>query len=436
MSATPRVAVVGSGISGLAAARSLDRAGAFVTLLEAAGRFGGHTHTVDVEVDGLSHGVDTGFLVYNQRTYPKLIALFAELGVETAASDMSFSVQSPVEGIEWSGSDLRSVFAQRRNLVRPRFWSMLADIARFNRLATAEARNPLRSAQSVGDFLDAHRFSTAFRDWYFLPMVACIWSCPTERMLDFPIATLARFCDNHGLLQVTDRPPWFTVRGGARNYVAKILAALPDARASTPVLRVERRREGGVDVVTDAGRERHDAVVLACHSDQALALLAEPDADERRVLGAIRYHPNRAVLHTDTALLPSRPRAWAAWNYERGTRDGDADPVCLHYLLNRLQPLPFRTPVIVSLNPIREPDPARVLAAFEYAHPVLDAAAVAAQADLPSLQGRGGVWFAGAWAGHGFHEDGLSAGLAAADGVMAAWSRSTAVSASTARVAA
>ncbi len=418
-----RVAVVGSGVAGLVAARSLALRGMTVTLYEAAAWHGGHAHTVDVTLDGRTHGVDTGFLVFNRKTYPKLVALFEELGVEIAPSEMSFSVQNRSDGIEWSGNDLRSVFAQHANLARPRFWSMLADIVRFNRVATREARSAERSTLSLGAFLDLHRFSKPFCDWYFLPMVACIWSCPTGRMLDFPVATLLRFCDNHGLLQVIDRPPWFTVRGGSRRYVEKMLEAIGDARTSTPVRRVASRHGGGVDVSTDHGTERHDAVVLACHSDQAVALLAEPGDAERRTLGAIRYHDNLAVLHTDASLLPKRRRAWAAWNHERGRRGGSADPVCLHYLLNRLQPLPFSTPVIVSLNPLREPDPARVFASFAYAHPVLDAAAVEAQGELAALQGRGDIWYAGAWAGHGFHEDGVTAGLAAAEAVAAAMAR-------------
>ena len=413
-----RIAVVGSGISGLTVARGLSPQ-ARVTLFEAADYFGGHTHTVDVTLGGTTHGVDTGFLVFNERTYPRLIALFAELGVATAPSEMSFSVQVRGAGFEWSGCDLNAVFAQRRNLVRPAFWRMLAEIVRFNRLATdlAAALAPGvgdrhdRLAEPIGDFLAAHRFSVAFRDWYFLPMIGSIWSCPTEQMLRFPIATMLRFCHNHGLLQITNRPRWHTVRGGARTYVAKMLQGVADARLRCPVRRVRRQPDGGVDVSTDTGTSRFDAVVLACHSDQALALLADPSDDERQVLGAIRYHPNRAVLHTDARVLPSRQRAWAAWNYERAAHADGTSAVCLHYLLNRLQPLPFEAPVIVSLNPVREPAADTVQGEFHYAHPVFDSAAMAAQARLPALQGQRDTWFCGAWAGYGFHEDGLAAGL-------------------------
>ena len=416
-----RVAVVGSGIAGLAAARRISSS-ARVTLFEAGDWFGGHAHTVDVTLGGKTHGVDTGFLVFNERTYPQLIALFAGLEVATAPAEMSFSVQVPDARLEWSGSDLDAVFAQRSNLVRPAFWRMLAEIVRFNRLTTALAGDASTSGlaaldASIADFLVTHRFSAAFRDWYFLPMIGSIWSCPTDQMLRFPIATMIRFCHNHGLLQITDRPRWHTVRGGARHYVAKMLEAIPDARLRTPVHRVRRRAGGGAEVVTDSGSQRFDAVILACHSDQSLALLEAPTADERGVLGAIRFQPNRAVLHTDSALLPTRRKAWAAWNYVRGPAAGkEHAAVCLHYLLNRLQPLPFDEPVIVSLNPVREPAPGTVLSEFDYAHPVFDRAAIAAQARLPSLQGHGGIWFCGAWTGYGFHEDGLVSGLAAGEG--------------------
>jgi len=432
-----RIAIVGSGISGLATARELA-AHAHVTLFEAGDYFGGHTHTVDVTMDGRTHGVDTGFLVFNERTYPNLIRLFVELQVETVLSDMSFSVQVPGAGdsapLEWSGSDLNGVFAQRANLLRPRFWGMLGDLLRFNRLCTELAQRNADGelVQPIGDFLAQHRFSREFRHWYFLPMIGSIWSCPTDQMLRFPIATMIRFCHNHGLLQVADRPRWSTVRGGARHYVDKIVAGLTDARRATPVRSIRRLPPAaaaggggaGVVVATDAGSERFDEVVLACHSDQSLALLADPTDDERSVLGAIGYHRNRAVLHTDTAVLPKSRRAWAAWNYERaaeGSREQAA--VCLHYLLNKLQPLPFATPLMVSLNPLLEPRSETVLGEFDYEHPVFNLAAIAAQRRVPSLQGRASTWFCGAWTRYGFHEDGLGSGLSVATGLKAQWAR-------------
>jgi predicted NAD/FAD-binding protein len=424
-----KVAIVGSGIAGLAAAHTL-RGQAQVTLFEAGAWFGGHTHTVDVTLPDPSGrpvtcGVDTGFLVFNERTYPQLIRLFDELGIPTAKSDMSFSVQAPGaaggEALEWSGSDLNTVFAQRSNLLRPRFWGMLADLLRFNRLTTRIAREGTEAQlrQPLADFLREHRFGEAFRDWYFLPMIGCIWSCPTDQMLQFPVATMIRFCHNHGLLQVADRPQWWTVAGGARQYVQKILAGIPDARLGSPVRWVQRHA-GGVRVCSERGWESFDKLVIATHPDQALSMLLEPSAAEQEVLGAIRYQPNRAVLHTDASVLPQRRSAWAAWNYE-GVSPGDpaGARVCLHYLLNQLQPVPWQQPVVVSLNPVRAIDPSQVLGEWDYAHPVFDLAAIAAQARLPELQGREHTYFCGAWAGYGFHEDGLKAGLAAARQLLA-----------------
>ena len=413
-----KVAIVGSGISGLAVAHTL-RGRADITLFEAGSYFGGHTHTVDVTLPTpqgpVTHGVDTGFLVFNERTYPHLIKLFAELGVATAKSDMSFSVQVPGarngSPLEWSGSTLSTVFAQRGNLLNWRFLRMLRDLMRFNALATriAEAGQEAELVQPLRDFLVAHKFSAEFRDWYFLPMLGCIWSCPTDQMLEFPVSTMIRFCHNHGLIQVSNRPQWWTVAGGARHYVDKIVAGIADRRLNTPVQLIERD-EDGVHVIAQGHAERFDKVVLATHSDQALALLDKPSAAERNALGAIRYQPNRAVLHTDTSVLPRARAAWAAWNYERAP--GNASPrVCLHYLLNMLQPLPWQQPVVVSLNPVRAIDRQHVLGEFDYAHPVFDVAAIRAQASLPQLQGRHHTYFCGAWTGYGFHEDGLKSGL-------------------------
>jgi predicted NAD/FAD-binding protein len=414
-----KVAIVGSGIAGLGCAHALlaeRRHGMQVTLFEAADRLGGHTHTVDVRLDGISHPVDTGFLVFNERTYPNLIRLFAELGVPTAKSDMSFAVSVPNgrRRLEWAGTDLDGVFAQRRNLASPRFLAMLADILRFNRQATriAEGGQPA-SAETLGEFLDRHRYGEPFRRWYLLPMAAAIWSCPTRTMLAYPLATFIRFCHNHGLLQANGRPQWFTVAGGARQYVEKIAARLPDVRLATPVLQVTRNEAAGkVNVRTAHGNEAFDQVVLACHSDQSAALLADADAAEQRLLAGARYQSNRALLHTDNRLMPVSRKVWSSWNY---LSDGGAEPdVSVTYLLNRLQPLPFRTPVFVSLNPLVEPAPEKTIGEFDYAHPVFDARMIEAQRRLPDAQGRRRVWLAGAWTGYGFHEDGLKSGLAVA----------------------
>ncbi len=464
-----KIAVIGSGIAGLSAAYRLTQQGHHVTLLEANDYFGGHTHTVDVTLDGHTCGVDTGFLVFNEKTYPHLLQLFDELDVATAPTDMSFSVKLPLSDsastrmLEWAGASLDTVFAQRRNLLRPRFLRMLRDIARFNKQATALAassaphyhapdpvpRPPaarpntsysshtfhttgglsVASARpqapamqlpegdldlSLGEFLERHGYGAEFIAWYLLPMAGCIWSCPTAQMMDFPVATFIRFCDNHGLLQVTGRPQWRTVRGGARHYVDKMLAAIDDKWLGTPVISVKRGHIGNpkVAVTTAHGTRLYDHVVLATHSDQSLALLKDADAEESAILGAVKYHPNQAVLHTDASVLPANKKAWSAWNY--ASEFGVSGKVCVHYLINQLQPVPFGTPLIVSLNPMTPPDPASVMARYAYAHPVFDHAAIDAQHRLGDIQGRRNTWFAGAWTGYGFHEDGLKSGLAVA----------------------
>ena len=422
-----RVAVIGSGIAGLSAAHHLNQH-VDLSLFEAGNYFGGHTHTVDVALPTaqgtVTHGVDTGFLVYNQRTYPGLIGLFESLNILTAASDMSFSVQARWDDtgkvLEWNGANLNSVFAQRSNLLRPRFWGLLSDIMRFNKLATELAKSAQADAlaQPLQNFLDEHHFGTAFRQGYLLPMLGCIWSCPTTQMLQFPVATMVRFCDNHGLLQVNNRPPWFTVAGGAKHYVQAITEPIIDKRLNTPVLGIARD-EQGVQVRTAQGVEHFDHVVLATHADQSLALLERPSNDEQALLGAIRFQANRAVLHTDTRVMPKRRLAWAAWNYQRTQDDSENARVCLHYWLNRLQPLPFKQDVIVSLNPASAIDPATILGSYDYDHPVFDLPAIAAQSELPRLQGQHRTWYAGAWMRFGFHEDGYQAGLAVAKGLLA-----------------
>jgi predicted NAD/FAD-binding protein len=422
-----KVAIVGSGISGLAAAHHL-REQARVTLFEAGDYFGGHTHTVDITLPTpqgpLTWGVDTGFLVFNERTYPQLIALLSELNVATSTSDMSFSVQVPRasgrDALEWSGSNLATVFAQHRNLLSPKFWGMLSDLLRFNRVCTQLALQGRDAdlSEPLHTFLDRQGFGQAFREWYFLPMLGCIWSCPTDQMLQFPVSTMIRFCHNHGLLQVNNRPQWHTVVGGARHYVDKIIAGLERAYLNTPVLRIDRD-DAGVTLQTSRGSERFDHVVLATHSDQSLALLGQPSVSETEVLGAIRYQPNRAVLHTDTSVLPKRRAAWAAWNYERAADDQqESSRVCLHYLLNQLQPLPFEQPVVESLNPVRTIRPECILGEFEYSHPVFDLAAIQAQQRVRDLQGIQHTWYCGAWTGYGFHEDGLKSGLSVAQALL------------------
>ena len=411
--APKRIAVIGGGIAGLASAWLLSRRHR-VTLFEAGDYVGGHTNTIDIAVEGHRHPIDTGFLVFNDRTYPNLCALFACLGVASVESEMSFGVSLAEPEIEWAGSDLGTVFAQRSNLLRPAFLGMLSDILRFNRETTRMAAEGDAPPVSLGDYLAAGRYGSAFRDWYLLPMAAAIWSCPTRTMLDYPLATFARFCHNHGLLQIFDRPRWRTVAGGGREYVRRILDELDDVQVATPVLGVDRRPDG-VWLRCRDGAERFDEVVFACHSDQTLAILgAGASLDEQRILGAVKYQPNLALVHTDTALLPRRRKVWSAWNYLAGAGRPDERPVSVSYLINRLQPLPFETPVVVSLNPFTEPARDKLIRRIEYAHPVFDQAAVDAQAALPTIQGRQRSWFAGAWTGYGFHEDGLKSALVVA----------------------
>ncbi|MEN9775443.1 MAG: hypothetical protein RL322_2513 [Pseudomonadota bacterium] len=412
-----RIAVIGSGISGLSAALRLQ-AQHEVVLFERSSRPGGHTHTVDVELEGLTYPVDTGFLVFNDRTYPNLIALFQELGIPSAVSDMSFSVSVGPHRREWCGSSLSALFAQPANALRPDFWLMLRDIVRFNREATRLALasdDTNRLDEPLIHYLDRGRYSRVFREEYLLPMAAAIWSCPMRTMQQFPLGTFVRFFHNHGLLAIGGRPTWMTVPGGARRYVETILARLSDVRLGQGVDAVWRTPGGRRPLMLSAGggQESFDHIVLASHSDESLSVLRDPDPEQRAILEAVRYQPNRAWLHTDERLMPARRKAWAAWNY---LSDGEAGSpaVSVTYWLNRLQPLPFSTPVLVSLNPLTEPRSDRVIRTIDYAHPVFDMPAGRAQKRLGAVQGRHGLWFAGAWTGYGFHEDGLKSGLAVA----------------------
>jgi predicted NAD/FAD-binding protein len=402
-----RIAVVGSGIAGLSAAWLLSRRHQ-VTLFEAEDRLGGHTHTVDVTLDGQRFPVDTGFLVFNHRTYPELTRLFDVLGVETVASDMSFSVRLDQRDLEWAGTDLGTVFGQRRNLARPAFWRMLRDILRFNREAVREST--LASGMSLGDYLKARGYGTPFIDWYLLPMAAAIWSCPASQMLEFPLSSFVTFCRNHGLLQVLDRPQWRTVKGGGREYVKKLAAGVGEIHLGQTIESL-RPRGGRIELVSGSLSGVYDQVVLASHSDQSSAILAAHYPSQARLLQQMPYQPNRAVLHSDASLLPRRKKLWSAWNYQSGQGAHDDRPVAVHYLINRLQPLPTETPVIVSLNPLQQPDPARVHGEFRYSHPVFTRQATAIQRQIEAGNGRDGIWLAGAWLGYGFHEDGLASAL-------------------------
>ncbi len=421
------IGIVGTGIAGLSAAWLLGRQHR-VTVFEKEARLGGHSNTVQATVAGETVDVDTGFIVYNERNYPELTAFFQHLDVATEPSNMSFSASIDGGRLEYCGASLGALFAQKRNLLRPSFYRMLADVVRFNKLGMAHLDAAERHDWTLGRFLEAHQFGKAFTGAYLLPMAAAIWSCPTATMLHFPATSFLRFFANHGLLTVADQPAWRTLTHRSRDYVATIRRSLgPNVRNAAPVVAVERVN-GGVEIVDGRGGHfRFDAVVMAAHADQTTAVLLDADAEERGILGAFQFQPNRAVLHSDPSLMPKRRAAWAAWNYSAGDLLEPGARVAVTYWMNRLQNIDERLPLFVSMNPIEEPDPALVHGEYAYDHPVFDAAAIRAQSAMARIQGRGGVYYAGAWLGYGFHEDGLRSGLEAAArlGVAAPWKTPT-----------
>lgn len=413
-----RIAVVGSGIAGLSAAWLLGQKHA-VTLFEAEPRLGGHSHTVDAPGPEGEVAVDTGFIVYNAPNYPNLTALFDHLGVPTKAASMSFAVSLDDGALEYGSTSLAALFAQKRNLANPRFWGMIGDLLRFHRTAPRDLPALEGSLLSLGDYLAERRYGAAFRDQHLLPQAAAIWSSSIGQMLGYPAAAFIRFYLNHRLLRVGLKHNWSTVDGGSREYVERLAAAFTgETRRASPVVGVARDAAGCEIRTADGARRRFDRVLIATHSDQALGLLDDPTEAEDELLGAIRYQANRAVLHRDPKLMPRRRAAWASWNYV-----GDGATGGVTYWMNLLQGLKG-PPLFVSLNPGVEPDPASVIRDLTYEHPVFDARAIEAQRRLWTLQGGQHTWFAGAWFGSGFHEDGLQAGLAAAEamgGVKRPW---------------
>jgi predicted NAD/FAD-binding protein len=434
-----KVAIIGAGISGLGCAYALrQHPDLDITIFEGGNHIGGHSNTVDLTLETpqgkMTHGVDTGFLVFNRKTYPRLVRLFEEIQVPIAPSEMSFSVSIDAgkktganKKIEWAGNDLNSFFGQRSNLFSLSFWRMAYDILRFNRLATRLAEEQITAKleyaepdERIKDFLDRNRFSTSFRENYFLPMIGAIWSCSVEQMLEFPIQTMVRFCHNHGLLQIQNRPQWLTVKGGSREYVRLLVAALEKRQVKfvrETVVRVNARQSENsqAEVITSSGSHWFDEVVMACHSDQTLDLVHGIDQDARNILASVPYQKNRAILHTDVNFLPATERCWAAWNYtaKSGATPTAQQHVSVNYLINRLQPLPKAfesTQIIVSLNPLTDPNPKLVHEEIHYSHPVFDMRAVQAQKELPLIQGNASIWYCGAWTGFGFHEDGLRSG--------------------------
>lgn len=404
-----KIAIIGSGIAGLTSAYLLNRRHD-ITVFEASDWIGGHTHTLDVEVQGQSYAVDSGFIVFNDWTYPNFIRLLNHLNVGFKATEMSFSVSDPLSGVEYNGHSLNSLFAQRRNLLSPKFWGMLRDILRFNREALADLHNQRIDAHtSLGDYLSRQGYGERFIQHYIVPMGAAIWSMSPHDMLGFPLQFFVRFFKNHGLLSISERPQWCVVEGGSRSYVAQLTASFRQhIRLNCPVLRVERDAKG-VTLHSALGAERFDKVVFACHSDQALALLAQSSRSEQDILGALPYADNEVVLHTDTRLLPQRRLAWASWNYRLG---GATDrPAAVTYAMNILQGIQSDTTFCVSLNQSAAIEPSKILARYTYAHPQYSLAGMAAQARWEELLGANHSYFCGAYWANGFHEDGVVSAL-------------------------
>lgn len=405
-----RIAVIGSGISGNSAAWALNSSHD-VVLYEKRMRPGGHSATADIDHDGARMSVDTGFIVYNDLNYPHFTALLDHLGVVSRESNMSFSVSAENGRLEWSGHSLNSVFAQRRNLVSPRFLRMLRDIFRFNKSAVEDLRTGRLTGLTLGDYLAREKYSGGFVNDYLLAMGAAIWSTPISAMHAYPAESFVAFFENHRLLSF-DRPQWRTIAGGSRSYVEQLTAPLgARLRLGTQVVAV-RRHNGKVHVTDITGNtDVFDQVVLASHTDQSLAMLADPSDRERDILGAIQYRPNEVYLHRDEDLMPRRKSVWASWNYMSDREAGETRDVTVSYWMNRLQTLDPRRPVFVTLNPFKPPREDKTFARYVYDHPQFDAGALKAKQRLDEIQGVNGTWFCGAWQGNGFHEDGLSSGL-------------------------
>ena len=403
-----KIAIIGAGISGLTAAYYLRKMHD-ITVYEAEGRIGGHTATVDVEHGGRNYAIDTGFIVYNDWTYPRFIELLSEIGVETQPTEMSFSVRCDDSGLEYGGNNLNTLFAQRRNLLKPSFHGMLRDILRFNREAVADLDSGrISAATTLGEYLEARGYGDAFRFQYLLPMGCAIWSASTRSMLEFPLLFFTRFFKNHGLLSVNDRPQWHVIKGGSRAYLEPLTREFSDS--------IQLNARIG-SVMADGRSRMYDQVVFACHSDQALTLLDDATLAEREALGAVPYQPNEVVLHTDHGLLPRKRLAWSSWNY--WLRERYQQRAVLTYNMNILQGLQADTTFCVTLNAGEAIAPAKVIQRFEYSHPVFSLESVAAATRINEINGRNRSWFAGAWLGNGFHEDGVVSGRRVAEAIKA-----------------
>lgn len=424
----PSIAIIGTGIAGLTAAWLLSRQ-YDVTIFEKNDYIGGHSHTVEVDYDGTPIPVDTGFIVFNHKTYPNLKALFEYLGVATKKSDMSFGVSAHAGKFEYAGTNLLTLFAQPKNLFSPSFWMMLADVMRFNSSARQLAKNPVHDMESLtlGEYLRRLGLGKAFQRYYLMPMASAIWSCPIQTMYDYPAESFIQFFVNHGLVKVTKQPQWYTVDGGSREYVQRMIEDFKDnIKLSNGAVKVTRDKVG-VNVEDTKGEVRNFShVVFATHADEALKLLTDVSTPERQVLSKFTYQENKAVLHRDTSVMPKSKKAWASWVFTTAGGDDQVSQMAMpavHYWMNKLQKIDKNKPLFVSLNPWQKIDPAKVFGEYSYTHPVFDLDARNAQKEINRIQGSRCTWYCGSYHGHGFHEDALVSALQVANllGVQAPW---------------
>ena len=402
-----KIAVIGSGISGISAAYYLNKLKYDVSIFESNDYFGGHTNTQELEINGVKSPVDTGFLVHNDRTYPNLIDFFNELKIETYPSEMSFSVMSKSDGITWAGSNLLTIFAQYRNLFSLRFHKFLMEVIRFNKFSKeylSECEGKLEL--TLEDLLLEKKYSKDFKKWYLLPMGGCIWSCPKNQLLKFPAFTFLKFCLNHGLLQIYNRPKWKTVLNGCNTYVEKVLEEIDKKFLNEPV-RELNTQDGKINLTTDQRSENYDYCIICTHPPEAIKMLKDSDAQTKDLLYKFKFQENKAVLHLDESVLPDKKIAWSAWNYTSRKSDDGKDTVSVNYLINKLQPLPFKEPVIVSLNPVTKINNNKIIKTISYQHPLFSTESIVAQDQINNIQGSNGIYFSGAWMRYGFHEDGI-----------------------------
>lgn len=402
-----KIAIIGSGISGVSAAHYLNKFGYEVSLFEAGSYFGGHTNTIDLTIDGIVCPIDTGFLVHNNRTYPNLIEFFNELEIETHPSEMSFSVVRLSDGLMWAGTNLFTVFAQIKNVFNPRFYSFLREVLHFNKNSqTYLAESERRSNLTLGELIREKGYSADFQNWYLLPMGGCIWSSPTNEMLEFPAYTFLTFCMNHGLLQIFNRPKWKTVLNGCKSYVKKALSVIERKYTNEAVISVTPEA-GKLKIVTSAREDFFDYCFFCTHPPETLKILQVDDKEIESCLSSFKYQSNQAILHFDESILPRKKFAWAAWNYLSAKSQDSRDAVSVSYLINKLQPLKTKKSVIVTLNPVVEIAKDKIVKVIDYEHPLFSNEAIMAQQRMKSLQGRNNIYFSGAWMRYGFHEDGI-----------------------------